>query len=183
MALKSITLTEMVDKLDNEGSEYADFFRPTLGYDALFKLYEGINDSCESLLSEIEDETGYQFPTDVIELYMCSNGGYFADIELFPISNDSSLENDVHRLNVFNKELKESIGLNNSTILFGRYIDSKTYIICSLNEDNVYQYSLWDGIKQETTITVEYLIQLLALEISYNIDNEGFMELINSSKK
>lgn len=182
MARNKISLTELVDQLDEQQSIFANFFRPMLGYDALLELYEGIDDGCEKLISEIEDETGYQFPEDVIAFYLCTNGGVFGDIELFPISTDSKLENEINKLNVYQTDLKESIGLDRTTILLGKYIDTDTYIICNLNDDGVYQYSMWDANARKTTISLEYLIQLLALEISYNIDNEDFVNAVDSSK-
>ena len=183
MALKTIDLSNLVDTLDAQESDFADFFRPMLGYDAVLTLYEGINDDYHPLILEIEDETGFEFPGDVIAFYMCTNGGVFGELELYPISSDSSLEYDIHRNNVTNKELKISLGLNPNVLLLGKYIDSDTYVIGFLNDDKVYTYALWDSKKKAITMEFEYLIQLVALEISYNIDNEGFMDLVKESKK
>jgi hypothetical protein len=172
MALKEIYLTSLVDALDELKSEYADFFRPMLGYEAVLKLYEGIEDNVEPLLVEIEDETGYEFPPDLISFYMCSNGGEFGDLELFPITSDKDVENDIHRLNVTNKSLKEDLGLDTKTLLIGKYMDSDIYVTCVLKDDGVYSYQLYDAKKKKVTMEFEYLVQLVALEVSYVTDYE-----------
>lgn len=183
MALTEINLTSLVDVLDEAKSEYADFFRPMLGYDAILKLYEGIEDDVESLLVEIEDETGYEFPSDLIELYMCTNGGEFGDLELFPITTDKDVENNIHKYNVIDKSIKESIGLSDRELLVGKYIGGNNYVICRLNEENVYEYQLWDSHKKETVMTFEFLIQLIALEISYITDYDGLVDLAANSEE
>lgn len=182
MALKEISLTSLVEALDDEKSDYADFFRPMLGYDAILTLYDGIQDDIEPLLVEIEDETGYEFPPDLISFYICTNGGVFGDLELFPISKDSSLPYEIHRLNAIDKSLKESLGLDKKTLLVGKYTDAETYVICTLKEDGVYAYQIWDGRSKSVNMEFEYLVQLVALEVAYVADNDGFMEFANKEE-
>lgn len=179
MALREIDLTSLVEELDNIKSDYADFFRPMMGYDALLTLYEGIEDSVEPLLVEIEDETSYEFPADLISFYVCTNGGIYGDLELYPISHDSTLTKEIHKLNVTNKELKESIGLDTKSLLIGQYNDNATYVICTLNDDGVYTYQIWDSRTKAPTMEFEYLVQLVALEVAYVADNDGFTEFAN----
>lgn len=183
MALKEITLSSLVDLLDENKSEYADFFRPMLGYEAILRLHDAISDDIEPLLVEIEDETGYEFPSDLIEFYMCTNGGEFGDLELFPITNDKSIENNIHRLNVLDKSLKKSMGLSDDILLVGKYMEGNNYVICQLNEDGVYEYQLWDSVKQTTAMTFEYLIQLVALEVSYVTDYDGLVDLSTTKEE
>ena len=177
MALKRIELSDLVDFLDDTQSEYADFFRPMLGYEAALKLYDGIEDDVEPLLTELEDELGFEFPSDLIEFYLCTNGGEFADLELFPLTKDSSIENSIHRLNVINTDLKESIGLDRTTLLIGKYVTDDNYLTCVLKEGKVYSYQLWNATKQQVIMEFEYLIQLIALEISYATDPDSLMDL------
>lgn len=183
MALKEISLSSLVDMLDETQSEYADFFRPMLGYEAVLKLYDGIGDDVEPLLVEIEDETGFEFPSDLVAFYMCSNGGMFGDMELFPITNDKSVENNLHTLNVLNKSLKEEIGLDNKTILIGKYLFGDNYVTCTLKDDGEYSYQLWDSAKKAIAMEFEFLAQLVALEVSYVTDYDGLMEFANSSEE
>ena len=182
MALKEISLTSLVDMLDESESEYADFFRPMLGYEAILKLYDGIEDEIEPQLVEIEDETGYEFPPDLISFYMCSNGGVFGDLELFPLTNDKSVENTIHKLNVIDTSLKESLDLNRKTLLVGKYLDGDTYVICVLKDDGVYSYQLWDAEKKKVTMEFEYLVQIVALEVSYVADYDGLVDFSNSTE-
>lgn len=179
MALKEISLSSLIDTLDETESEFADFFRPMLGYDAVLTLYEGINDDVEQLLVEVEDETGFEFPGDMISFYMCTNGGVFGDLKLYSIDEDKTIENNIHTINVTNKTLKESIGLDNSSILIGEYLNSDMYVTCTLNSDNEYTYQIWDSIKKTVAMQFEYLIQIIALEISYATDYEGFTKIVN----
>ena len=92
MALKEIELEDLVDALDEIESEYADFFRPMLGYEAIIKLYDGIDDDIEPMINEIEDEVGFEFPPDLLSLYVCTNGGEFGDLTLYPLTNDKTVE-------------------------------------------------------------------------------------------
>lgn len=180
MTLKEIKLENLVDSLDDLESEYADFFRPMLGYEAILTLYEGIDDSMESLVVEIEDETGFEFPPDLIGYYLCTNGGKFGDLSLFPLTAERSMENTIHRLNVLNKSLKESIGLDNSTLLIGQYTDTNTYVTCTLSEDGIYSYKLYDADNKTVTMEFEYVTQLVALEVSYITDYDELMDIVNS---
>lgn len=183
MALREINLSSLVDLLDEEKSEYADFFRPMLGYEAVLTLYDGIEDNVESLIVEIEDETGYEFPSDLVSFYMCTNGGKFGDLTLFPITNDKNIKEDIHKLNVLDKSLKEQMGLDNKTLLIGKYENSSNYVTCSLNDDDVYTYQLWNSAKKSVAMEFELLIQLIALEVSYVTDYEGLMDFVNSDEK
>jgi hypothetical protein len=182
MALKEISLTGLVDMLDEMESEYADFFRPMLGYEAILTLYDGIADDVESQLVEIEDETGYEFPPDLVAFYMCSNGGVFGDLKLFPLTNDKSVENTIHKHNVIDLSLKESIGLDKKDLLIGHYPDVDNYVFCSLKDDGDYTYKLWDSNKKKVIMEFEYLIQIVALEVSYVADYDGFTDFINSKE-
>lgn len=181
MALKEIKLVDLIDYLDEEKSEYADFFRPMLGYEAVLTFYEGIDDSMEPSANEIEDETGFQIPPDLIAYYLCTNGGEFGDLQLFPLV-DKGAENTIHRLNVLDKSLKESIGLDNSSLLIGKYTFGDNYLTCTI-EDGTYSYHLWDSAKKEVTMSFEYLVQLVALEVSYVTDYDGFMDFANSEEE
>ena len=179
MKLEEIELEILVDALDEVGSDYANFFRPMLGYEAVLKLYAGIDDSAETYITEIEDETGFEVPSDLINFYICTNGGSFGEFQLFPLIGEKNTENTIHKLNVINKSLKESIGLKNSTLLLGKYNPTETYIICDI-ENGVYTYKLWDATKKEVTMTFEYIVQLVALEISYITEYDELMEFANS---
>lgn len=174
MARKEIRLSDLVDALDSIESEYADFFRPMLGYEAVLKLYEGIEDSVEPLINELEDETSFECPPDLLAFYMNTNGGTFGDLELYAFS-DKNNDYTIHRLNVLNKDLKQSIGLDNSSILVGKYTFNDNYVIVKL-EDGKYVYQLYDGKAQQPKMNFEYLIQLVALEVSYVTDYDGFMD-------
>lgn len=182
MALKEISLSSLVDVLDQAESDYADFFRPMLGYEAVLKLYDGIDDNVESQLLEVEDETGFEFPPDLIAFYMCSNGGEYGDLELFPITNDKSVENNIHKLNVIDTSIKESIGLDKKTLLVGKYLEGSNYVTCVLKDDGVYSYQLYDSSKQKVIMEFEYLVQLIALEVSYVTDYDGLVEFANSGE-
>lgn len=177
MALEKIELIDLVEGLEMAESDYANFFRPMLGYEAVLKLYLGIDDSVEPLIGEVEDETGFEFPPDVIEFYMATNGGTFGDLELYPFY-DKDTENTIHRLNVLDKSLKESIGLDNSSLLIGKYKFNENYIVVKI-EDGEYVYKLWDGETKTTKMNFEFLLQLVALEVSYVTDYDGFMDIAN----
>lgn len=183
MALKRIELSKLIDYLDSQESDFADFFRPMLGYEAILKLYDGISDEQEPLIGEIEDETGSQFPTDLISFYMCTNGGVFGDLELFPLTTDSSVPQNIHKLNVFDKELKENIGLDNSTLLIGKYLIGNNYVTCIIDEDGTFVYQLWDSVKKTVVMQFNYIVELVALEVSYIADYDGLMEYANSDDK
>ena len=176
MALKEISLSSLVDVLDEVESDYADFFRPMLGYESILNLYDGIDDNVEPQLIEIEDETGYEIPSDLLSFYMCTNGGKFGELELFPITNDSSVENNLLKLNVIDQSLKESIGLTKKDLLVGKYLVGNNYVVCVLKDDGVYSYEIWDPKKKKIVMEFEYLIQLVALEVSYVTDNDDFSE-------
>jgi hypothetical protein len=179
MALQEIELMDLVDALDEINSEYSAFFRPMLGYEAILKLYLGITDADETLLIEIEDETAYEFPPDLVSFYICTNGGIFGDLELYPLTTDTSV-NSLHRLNVIDKSLKESIGLDNKTLLIGGYPDDpNTYITCKLNKDGTYVYQMYDAAKQKVRMEFEYIIQLVALEVNYVTDYDELVEYAN----
>ena len=180
MALKKISLSGLVDVLDETQSEFADFFRPMLGYEAVLELYDGIDDSVEQLLIEIEDESGFEFPSDLVDFYICTNGGSFADLRLFPLTTDKSVDFNIHTLNVIDTSLKESIGLDKKSLLVGRYVSDNNYVICTLKDDGTYTYQLWDSIKQKVVMEFEYLIQLVALEVSYATDPDSLIEFANS---
>lgn len=180
MALKEIKLSNLVDILDEDESEFADFFRPMLGYEAVLKLYEGIDDEVEPLLGEIEDELGFEFPYDLVNFYMCTNGGIFGDVRLFPITKDPSVEENIHRLNVVNTSLKEELGLENNTLLVGKYDEDDNYVLCVLKDDGVYSYQLWDSSKHKVMMEFEYIIQLVALEVSYATDPDSLIDFANS---
>ena len=179
MALKEMNLTTLVEALDEVQSDYADFFRPMMGYDALITLYEGIEDTTESLLVEVEDETGYEFPPDLVSFYVCTNGGIFGDLVLYPITTKADEVNEIHRLNVIDKSFKESIGLDKKSLLIGQYTDNSTYLICTLKDDGTYAYQIWDSRTKAPSMEFEYLVQLVALEVAYVADNDGFMEFAN----
>ena len=180
MALKKISLSGLVDLLDSTGSEFADFFRPMLGYEAVLKLYDGIDDSVEPLLVEIEDELGFEFPSDLINFYMCTNGGVFGDLQLFPLTTDKSAENNIHRLNVIETSLKESLEISKDTLLIGKYLNNEDYVVCVLKDDGVYSYQLWNSKKNAVMMEFEYLIQLVALEVSYATDPDNLISFANS---
>ena len=181
MALKEIGLTQLVDALDAQESEYADFFRPMLGFEAVLKLYDGIGDEDETFVNEIEDETGFEFPPDLIGFYLNTNGGRFGDLDLFPLF-DKNTENTIHKLNVLNKDLKMSIGLDNSSILVGKYTINDNYVIVKI-EDGEYVYKLWDGKTKTVKMKFEYIAQLVALEVSYVTDYDGFMAYAQSEEE
>ena len=183
MAMQEIELMDLVDALDESKSDYADFFRPMLGYEAILKLYLGITDEVEPLLLEIEDETSYEFPPDLVSFYVCSNGGEFGDLVLYPITNDKKFPLNIHTLNVLDKSLKESIGLDNKTLLIGGYPqDPDTYVTCKLNDDGTYAYQLYDAKKKQAKMQFEYIIQLVALEINYITDYDELVDYANSKE-
>ena len=180
MALVEIELTDLVDALDETGSEYAAFFRPMLGYEAVLKLYLGITDDAEPLLVEIEDESSFEFPPDLVSFYMCTNGGEFGDLELYPLTTDASVTNSLHKLNVIDKSFKESIGLDNKTLLIGGYPDDPdTYITCKLNPDGSFAYQMYDATKKKAKMEFEYIIQLVALEVNYVTDYDALVDYSN----
>ncbi len=180
MALKRIELSDLVDLLDEAESDFANFFRPMLGFEALLKLYDGACDYEEPLVTEIEDETGCQFPTDLLAFYMCTNGGTFADLDLFPITTDPSVPENIHRLNVIDKSLKHEIGLSNETLLIGKYAFGNNYVTCDIDDEGIFVYHLWDGKKKEVTMDFHYIVELVGLEISYVTDYDNFVEYMNS---
>jgi len=180
MEMQEIELVDLVDALDEAKNDYADFFRPMLGYEAILTLYLGITDEVESLLVEIEDETGYEFPPDLVSFYVCSNGGEFGDLDLYPITTDPEFTTNIHRLNVTDKSLKESIGLDNKTLLIGGYPeDDTTYVTCKLNSDGSYKYQLYDATKQKVKMEFDYILQLVALEINYITDYDELVDYAN----
>ena len=180
MALEEIELADLVDALDETGNEYAAFFRPMLGYEAVLRLYLGITDNDESLLVEIEDETSFEFPPDLVAFYMCTNGGEFGDLELYPLTTDPSVENSLHKLNVTDKSFKESIGLDNKTLLVGGYPDDpNTFITCKLNADGSYAYQMYDATKKKSKMDFEFIIQLVALEVNYVTDYDALVDYAN----
>ena len=183
MALEEIQLSDLVDELDEEQNDYANFFRPMLGYDAFLTLYEGIDDSFEPLLAEVEDEVGYEFPPDLIALYICSNGGKYGGMTLFPLTNDKDVSETINKLNVFDKSLKASLGLNNATLLLGRYGNLTNYVICYLKDEDTYSYAVYNGEKKEIRMEFESIAELVALEVSYVADYDGFMDYINKGKE
>ena len=101
----------------------------------------------------------------------------FGDLELYPFY-DKDTENTIHRLNVLDKSLKESIGLDNSSLLIGKYKFNENYIVVKI-EDGEYVYKLWDGETKTTKMNFEFLLQLVALEVSYVTDYDGFMDIAN----
>ena len=173
MALKEIRLEALVEALDEQESEYADFFRPMLGYEALITLHMGMDDSLEPLISEIEDETLYEFPGDLLAFYLCTNGGSFGDLDLFPVTNDPDEKYSIHTLNVIDKEPKTALGIDNKTLLIGQFRNTDVYVTCKLNDEGVYTYQLWDSQKKAVTMEFEYLIQIVALEMDYATDFDG----------
>lgn len=180
MALQEIELMDLVDALDEVESEYSAFFRPMLGYEAILKLYLGITDDLEPLIVEIEDESGYEFPPDLVSFYICTNGGEFGDLELYPLTTDPSVTNSIHKYNVIDKSLKESIGLDNKTLLVGGYPDDpNTYITCKLNADGTYVYQMYDATKKKAKMEFEYIIQLVALEVNYITDYDELVDYAN----
>lgn len=182
MALKKISLSKLVDALDDTQSEFADFFRPMLGYEAVLTLYDGIDDNYVPLITEIEDELGFEFPSDLINFYMCTNGGTFGDLKLFPLTTDKSVEFSMHKLNVLDSSLKESLNLERNVLLVGKYNSDNNYVLCKLNKDGVYTYQLWDSVKQKVLMEFEYLIQLVALEVSYATDPDSLIDFANEGK-
>ena len=183
MAMQEIELMDLVDALDECESDYADFFRPMLGYEAILKLHLGITDNDEPLIVEIEDETSFEFPPDLVSFYICSNGGEFGDLELYPLTNDPTVTNSIHRLNVLDKSLKESIGLDSKTLLVGGYPqDPDTYVTCKLNSDGTYAYQLYDAKNHKVKMEFEYIVQLIALEINYITDYDELVDYANSEE-
>ena len=182
MALKKISLSGLVDALDETESEFADFFRPMLGYEAVLTLYDGIDDVSVPLITEIEDELGFEFPSDLINFYMCTNGGKFGDLQLFPLTTDKSAEYSMHRYNVLDSSLKESLNLDKNVLLVGKYSTGNNCVICRLNKDKVYTYQLWDSAKRKVLMEFDYLIQLVALEVSYVTDPDSLIEFANEGK-
>ena len=74
-------------------------------------------------------------------------------------------------------EFIESIGLDNKTLLIGGYPDDpNTYITCKLNKDGTYVYQMYDAAKQKVRMEFEYIIQLVALEVSYIADYDGITD-------
>lgn len=182
MALQEIELMDLVEALDEIQSDYSAFFRPMLGYEAILKLYLGITDDAEPLIVEIEDESSYEFPPDLVSFYICTNGGQFGDLELYPITSDPNVEYSLHRLNVIDKNLKESIGLDNKTLLVGGYPDDPdTYITCKLNSDGTYKYQIYDAVKKSAKMEFEYIIQLVALEVNYVTDYDNLVDYANGN--
>lgn len=183
MALNEISLSGLVDLLDDTESEYADFFRPMLGYEAILKLYDGIDDSIETLLTELEDELGFEMPSDLISFYMCTNGGEFADLQLYSITNDRTIDTNLHTINALDTSLKDNLGVGKDTLLVGKYKNTDTYITCVLKDDDIYSYQLYDSNKHKVIMEFEYLIQLVALEVSYATDPDAIFDFIDSQEE
>ena len=101
----------------------------------------------------------------------------FANLDLFPLY-DKDTENTIHKHNVINKDLKESIGLDNNSLLIGHYVESDNYLIVKMI-DGEYTYQIYDGESKSAKMNFEFVLEIVALEISYASEYDEFMEIIN----
>ena len=73
--MNEISLEELLAVI--EDTDYYPLFRPLLGYEDFIKFYEGIDDSMEHLLDEVQDLVGFEFPGDLIHVLLMTNGAKF----------------------------------------------------------------------------------------------------------
>lgn len=161
--MKEITLETVLNAV--EESEYNILYRPLLGYEDNLKFYEGIDDSMEHLLDDLEAVVGFEIPGDLIQLYIISNGGKYFDVNLFQLSEDQNDENSLYYQNVI-ATTKKDYDIPDDYLVIGT--SGEGYYICiTIDEDGYISYIMWNKDSKEVFLNYDYLVEILMSEIDY----------------
>ena len=164
--MKKIELQEIIEACEAAESEYLRLYRPLQGYEDELEFNIGIDDSLEEVLTEIENKVGIQFPGDLLQLYLISNGGKYFDIDLYPLTADKNDENGLYYKN-FVSGIKENYDMPDEMILIGE-IEDEVYLGVGIDEEGYYYYCEWDQESRSLDLVYDYLIEMIAHEIDYH---------------
>ncbi len=161
--MKEITLESVLNLI--EGTEYPILYRHLLGYEEHVKFYDGIDDSMEPLLDELQELVGFEIPGDLIQLYLISNGGRYFDINLYYLTADKTDKNGLYYQNV-TSNVRKDYNIPDDYLIIGTSLD--IYAICvRVDEEGYISYVLWDKDSKEIALSYDYLVEILMSEIDY----------------
>lgn len=164
--MEKIEVQEIIDACEEAQSDYIKLYRPLLGYEDEVVLYRGIDDSMEKILNEIEEKAGVAFPSDLIEIYLMSNGGKYFDVHLYPLTTDKKDENGLYYKNM-TENLKEEYSIPDNVLIIGE-TDDNEYILTGIDEEGYYFYCSWDKEEKKMNVDFDYLVELLVCEIDFH---------------
>ena len=161
--MNEISLEELLAVI--EDTDYYPLFRPLLGYEDFIKFYEGIDDSMEHLLDEVQDLVGFEFPGDLIHVLLMTNGAKFFDLTLYQLTEDDNDKNGLYYNNATAPTRKE-FNIPENYLIVGK--SSDLFVVCAtLDEEGYLSYVLWDTKNKEAGIVYDYLVEVIMAEIDY----------------
>ena len=163
--MEKIELQEIIDACETAESEYIKLFRPLLGYEDDVELYRGIDDSLEGTLNEIEDKVGIEFPADLLQIYLISNGGKYFDLNLYSLTDDKEDPNGLYAKN-FDESIRETYNIPKDVLIIGETGDGQ-YVVAGIDEEGYYYYAMWDKEEKAIDVDFSYLVEILVYEIDY----------------
>ena len=163
--MEKIELQEVIEACEESESEYIKLYRPLLGYEDQISLNIGIDDSMEKTLEEIEEKVGIECPSDLLQIYLISNGGKYFDVNLYYLTNDKEDPNGLYAKN-FDDELRKEYDIPADAFIVGETADG-LYILAGIDSDGYYFYCTWDKETKAIDAEMSFLLELLIYEIDY----------------
>ena len=164
--MKKIDVQEIIDACEEVKSDYIQLYRPLLGYEDEVELYEGIDDSLQEPLEEIESKVGLAFPADFLQVYLLSNGGKYFDVTLYSLTSDKDDVNGLYYKN-FDQSMREQYNIPNEVLVVGETVDGE-FILIGLDDEDYYTCFTWNKESKNATYAYDYLLELLIGEIDYH---------------
>jgi len=164
--MEKIELQEVIEACENAKSDYIKLYRPLLGYEENLHLIRGIDDTMEETLNEIEARIGIEFPADLLQIYLISNGGKYFDVDLYYLTND---KDDAHGLYAKNLDynLRAEYKIPSDKLIIGETEDNE-FILVGIDDEGYYSYYTWDKEIKSINMEFSYLLEILVYEIDYH---------------
>ena len=167
MELKEISLAQLLNS--TSGTEYFVTFAKLIGHSADSVFFEGITDDDFYLLEELENQLGYEVPSNYMDFLGHLNGGHFLNIDFFSLAKKEYL-NSLYNRNFINT-IRSQLDIEDNVLIIGKSENYIMYVDC-LDPDGV--YTLMD-IRNKEKIEFESFNSLIGFIF--------YMIVINNNKK
>lgn len=174
MKRTEVTLESIITSLEGSQTFYEDFFPLLRGCEDYIKLYDGIDESSVEYIEKIEMETMSQFPEDLIEFLVCSNGAMIGDLTIFPLQLDDETVS-IYNLTCNTPNYRKNLNVPSDYFVLGSYTDSDLILICGIDGEK-YEYALYDPEEKKKIVKVDYLAQFIHFELEFTRKNINEVE-------
>lgn len=171
MELKEISLAQLLNS--TSGTDYFAIFAKLIGHSQGAIFYDGISDEDYYLLEELENEMGYELPSNYLEFLRYLNGGHFLNVDLFSLA-EKEYPNSLYARN-FYSDIHKELDLDSNVLIIGKFENYILYVDC---EDFDGTYVLMDIRNKEKvefesiSALVGFIFYVLVLKGNKKIEEE-----------